>query len=58
MSDVLPVKWLLDNLLSKYQRYAYRRQRECFWVFYLQIFNYIFCLNWFPKELKIAALLW
>lgn len=27
-------------------------------MFYLQIFNYIFCLNWFSKELKIAALLW
>lgn len=53
--DVLPMKWLLDNLLSKYQKYAYKCQRECFRVFYLQIFNYIFCLNWFSKELKIAA---
>lgn len=51
--DVLPTKRLLDSLLSKY-----RRQGECFRGFYLHIFNYIFYLNWFSKELKIATLPW
>lgn len=51
------MKWLLDNLLGKYQRHAFRSQRERFWVFYLQIFNYNFCLSWFSKELEMAALL-
>lgn len=52
------MQWLLDNLFGKYQRYERRGQREGFRVFYLQIFNYILCLNWFSKELKIAGLLW